>query len=533
MPHSYLDPEISEKLPSPKEMQAMDAASIKAGTPALELMQRAGHAIFDALIQLLDKEPEHLDSILILCGPGNNGGDGLVVAQKLKEKAHRSRVILAQSEKYSDDCRIQIQKALWAGVEVYSYPEKAKSLEGLELKTISPAELELMLKDSRIFIDALLGTGQSKAPRAVVAELIKQVNLCSNSSEPPFVLSVDIPSGVNCESGEVFEPCLKADVTVCIELVKRGLMQSPAREHSGRIFVAPIGIETSGFSEFSMLRHENLVLPPERALNFHKGDAGRVFVVGGSRNLPGAPFLSALAALRSAAGLVTLASLRGLAHFDAPEIMLEDLGEGDFFSSQHIEKIEAWLEKADSFIIGPGLGTNPESSKFLEKLLTLTLEKKLPCVIDADALNLISAFKKAPNLTYAVITPHPGEAARLLRASVQDIEKDRFESAKRLYELYGAVSVLKGASSVIYNGEVGWVNTSGNPYMATAGSGDVLSGVIAALLAQLRASETALLDAAKSGVYLHGLAGDLAHQSSSGPIIARDIIEFLPQALAR
>ncbi len=528
--HSILDPSQSALLPSADEIAAMDRATIASGTPSLELMERAGHGMFDALIQAIAKEKELLDHTLILVGPGNNGGDGLVLARLIIEAGFNPKVVLCSSSKYSNDCRIQIQKLTWAEIDFYLYDEPVSPLVDSSVKVIGDQFLTNLLKGARIVVDALLGSGQKEAPRGSIGKVVQRLQQAGSSGKRPFVMAVDLPTGINCDTGEAYEGAVSADLTVTVELIKRGMRQSPARELCGKVVIVPIGLDISAGTQVRLLKPGNL-RKLSRNVAHHKGDSGHVFVLAGSRAMPGASELCGLAALRAGAGLVTRSVLPGMGN-SVPEIMTVPLGnaKSECFDAKMLSTLSAWIEKADVFVIGPGLGTDSGTSKLLYRFLASLSEAGKACVLDADALNIIAVAPKnfAKMLERAVITPHPGEAARLLGVTANEIQRDRVLNARRLLDLGASVAVLKGASSVVCCAHETYVNSSGNPFMATAGSGDVLAGVIAALAWQF---EGDLLEASKTAVFVHGRSGDLAHRRHNGPIIATDLIGRIPFAL--
>ena len=511
-----------EYLPSQEEMAACDARAIAAGTSGSELMERAGLAVFRTLAAELPLRTVG-KQVLVLCGPGNNGGDGLVVARLMLENGIRHAVVLASSQKFSSELIEQAGRYVAAGGRIAAYPDAA-AVGALQVPAVGRDALRRMGADAACVIDALLGTGQRSAPRGSIAALLGELL----DTSAPWA-AIDIPTGINGDTGEVYAPAISARLTVTIERPKRGMFQYPGRSLCGRILPVSIGITCGEEIEFRELTAACRTALRPRSPWAHKGDFGRVLVVAGSANMPGAGFLTARAALRAGAGLVTKAQPAAIpADLQTPELiyrLLPDEGAGRFRAGM-TALLRDVMSAADAVVVGPGIGTDPDTSRFLEELLT-GLEPVV--VLDADGLNLLAASGSSWQLPERlIITPHPGEAARLLGMSTAEVQRDRYAAARALSKKYRAIAVLKGAATIIHDGAHGWVSDAANPFMATGGSGDVLAGVIAALSAQ----GTYPLDAARLGVYVHAFAGALASAASGGLITAGDIIEALPLAFS-
>lgn len=526
---------FTSKLPSSSEMAAFDAFTIQTKTPGIQLMERAGLEIFRVIeSKFADILQAKKKKVLVLCGPGNNGGDGFVIARHLLQKKIDLAVIVVTAKKYSVDIRTEAQKFVEAGGKFFIFPDPIKDELGSSRgEVVNTTKLKALLEESSIIVDALLGTGQKDAPKGSVGELLGFFNKSLNGARGSTkIVSVDTPTGMNTDTGEVFTPHVRADLTVTIELIKRGLLQYPGRDIVGELIVAPIGIDCSGRAEFSSITEESVPRLPARRIDAHKGNFGHVLVIGGSKNMPGAPILSAISALRVGSGLVTQVRLESVPLAPSyPEILFESVADRKgVFNVACLSKLKEKISKMDVLIIGPGIGTAKETSQFVLTLLDFVTKLKIPSVVDADALNILSgklSKKAAVKLPFSVLTPHPGEMARLLNLPTEKIQSDRYQAAKVLSEKTKSVVVLKGAASVVYAGAEGHVNTSGNPYMATAGSGDVLSGIIAGLIAQ----GLSISEAARLGVYIHGKAGDMALKRCKGPIIAGDIVANIAEAL--
>lgn len=525
-----LDQDGFYKLPSQSEMAEIDKLTIDSGVASLTLMERAGQSVLREIEGHCQISAEQ--KICILCGPGNNGGDGLVVARLLRKKGCQPLVISTCASKYSKDCLEQISQFIGCGGKVYSFPEEAEDPK-FRSTVISRDTLQDSLSSADLIIDALLGTGQKNPPRGSILDLL---NLLDNSfhriNKTASLISIDLPTGLNGDTGEVYQPHFKSDLSVCIELLKRGMCQYPGRNICGKIALVSINLDCRNNTEFTLLCQRTLDYQLYRKADSHKGLFGHVFVLGGSRNMPGAPLLAASAALRSGAGLVKAAVLKSspLA-VSTPELMYADFDDRDqgFFDHSLSSDILRLTGEQSALVLGPGLGTAKETGELVEELVKECL---IPMVIDADALNLLAGSGKITKgsleLSGHVLTPHPGEMARLLKTDTMTVQKDRYAAARKLSELTKTVVILKGAGSIIYFQGRGFVNSSGNPFMATPGSGDVLAGVIGALLA----SGLDPLQAAKIGVFVHGLAGDSASRKNNGLIIASDIIDCLPHAFS-
>jgi NAD(P)H-hydrate epimerase len=355
----------------------------------------------------------------------------------------------------------------------------------------------------------------------MMSALVDTLERCRRGAPQLRVVSADIPTGVDGDTGQLFSPYVTADLTVCVEHIKRGLVQFPARFACGAIETVSIGINSSSPSEFRILEQDNLpALGPRRA-DSHKGDFGRVLVIGGSIGMPGAPILTALGALRSGAGVVSRVVKRSwLDTAGLPECMVNVLsGDGDFFRGGDAPEVIELLGSFDVVVVGPGMGVASETGEFLGALCDgmRLLGKRV--VVDADAINLLSSVGISLNGIDAVITPHPGEASRMLGRPTPAIQGNRFKAVRELMEKHGVVSVLKGAGTLVYGPAGGGIVCRGTPYLATAGSGDVLAGIIAALCSRFES----VFDAACLGAWAHAVAGSLASESAGGPILASDI----------
>lgn len=499
------------------QMRDCDRITIEEfGLPGVVLMESASRAVATKARELLGGEAKGR-RVTIICGKGNNGGDGLAVARHLRGWGAEVAVFLAgRIDALQDDPQLNAQLLLKCGVTI---SEVTGSME------IPP-----FAWDCDLVVDALLGTGFSGPVGGLYADLIDAV---SRARKP--VLAVDIPSGVNGDSGQVAGAAVKARATVTFGLLKPGLLIPPGRDLAGVVEVADIGIPSSvverqGIALRQVEAADIAAVLPHRRPDAHKGNAGFVYILAGSPGLTGAAALAAEAAVRSGAGLVVVGvsqSLNAILEVKLTEAMTEPLPETPHgaLSAMAWEKVARRLEWADAIAFGPGVGTDPETGELLARLLENALK---PLVIDADGLNQLAArpelLSRLPRET--VLTPHPGELSRLTGLPVAEILSRRIEVARDCARRWGVVLHLKSSPSLTATpgGEV-FLNSTGNAGMATGGSGDVLTGIIAALLA----GGVSAAEAAWAGAFLHGAAGDQARDRMGEPgMSASDIILNLP-----
>jgi len=501
------------------EMAEMDRTTIEDyGIPGVVLMENAGRHVVEAMLDMLGQVRGK--TVVVIAGKGNNGGDGFVVARHLKNMGAEVFVhLLADQSQISGDARVNLD--IWLNMGgVINNPLH----NGVELLTNH-------LTRCHIIIDALYGTGFKGSLRENVVPVVKAVNSC-----PAPVVAVDIPSGLEADTGRVQCLCVRASRTVTFGCPKIGLVTGSGPEYCGYLQVVDISIPgevmRGGVTELTTPERVKQILP-RRSASAHKGDFGHVLVVGGSPGMSGAVCLSARACGRAGAGLVTAAVPRGLhsiLEIKLTEVMttpLPENGEG-FLSRQAAGIIDGLLEKMDVLALGPGLGTSEETVETVEAILMRT---NVPYVLDADGINAVAkcGFNLRKITSGGVITPHPGEMARLMGCSTAEVQADRLGIARRAAEESGAVVVLKGAGSIVaVPGGKSYINPTGNSGMASGGSGDVLTGVIAGFLAQGLSPE----NAAVAGVYMHGFAGDrVAIGKGTAGILAGDIIEVLPECI--
>jgi NAD(P)H-hydrate epimerase len=504
--------------------------NLPAPTPGRVLMERAGWGVFAALRQHF----AHLGQrpILIFCGPGNNGGDGFVVARHLRALDLSPRVfLLAEPEALSPDAREQYDAYRREGGEPRVAADEAA------LGAALTGALRTLGAHAPLLVDALLGTGARGAPRGVIAAGVSLLNSLRDELDAE-VLAVDLPTGVDADTGEVPGEAVEADVTVTMGFLKVGFLFHPARAHLGRPRVVDIGIpwtvqEDVGLPLNLMTVEEAQLLVPHRAPDAHKGLVGRILIVGGSPGLGGAPAMAGLAAVRVGAGLVTVALPAGLN--PALEAKLTEVmtlpcpeTEGGGLALAAEGTILARAPRTDVLALGPGLGRDPESLRLVRHLLG---RFPGPVVVDADGLWALAgeSWTRHAEGPPAILTPHLGEMARLCGIEPASLLARRVEIAGAYARERGCVLLLKGAPTIVADpgGEI-WVSPSGNAGLATGGSGDVLTGALAGLLGQgLRP-----LDAARMAVFLHGHAADRVVGRTGAPnVMPTDLLAALPEAL--
>ncbi len=506
-------------LPDAETMREVDRWAIEQqGVPSLELMERAGAGVARTVERVAPDGP-----VAVVCGKGNNGGDGLVVARLLRDAGREVTVVcVAPLEDFSDDARENLNRLagdapvlLSPGADAESGRRGAGAIE-----------------DAAVVVDALLGTGFAGEPRGVMAQAID----ATNAARAP-VVSVDVPSGVDASTGVVTGPAVRAAVTVTFHAAKPGLWIRPGKAHAGEVETIDIGIPRGapGSAAIGLMQPSVLGVLPRREASSTKFTSGHVLVVGGSRGLTGAPRMAAHASMRAGAGYVTAcvpASLQAiLASAGPPEMMTRGLPDDDGqLTPAGLDGVLAEAERGGALALGPGLGRSDGAFTLAR---ALARGASVALVLDADGLNAHAgrlgelAVREAPT----VLTPHAGEMGRLLGLDSSDVERERLRHARAAAELAGAVVVLKGDDSLIADptGRVA-VCPGGAPALATAGTGDVLTGVIAALLAQ----GLDAFVAAAAGVWLHVAAGREAtrRQGVAESVVASDVIAALAAARA-
>lgn len=509
-------------LVTPKQMKELDRRTIQEKkVSGITLMERAGTGVVTHLLQHYGSQKGK--RVLVFCGKGNNGGDGFVVARLLHEKNALLKVIMmTPHQELSKDAKTMYRR----------FTKKAKPSQIF----VQPNEgkLESLTHNAHLIIDGLLGTGLSASIRDPYTTVIETIN-----ASEAYTVAIDIPSGLDSESGAIMGGAVRADLTVTLGCPKIGLYVGDAIDQVGQIEIVDIGIPKTYIKDLkpqTQLLAQELIRPiiPPRLPSSHKGNFGHAGIIAGSPGKAGAPALAAMGALRIGTGLVTVATpetVTPIVESKLLEIMSQRLPE----TAEHLLGLEAYsalqsfCQNKSALGFGPGMGISSSTTELLSNLLP---HVAAPCVLDADALNnlgghldIFSHMQQLP-----VLTPHPGEMARLLPdTSSRTINKDRIGIARDFATQYRVILILKGANTIIANplGHVA-ICPTGNAGMASAGMGDVLTGMITGLVAQGLSS----WNAAQTGVYIHGLAGDLAAMTIGEPgLIASDVISAIPHAL--
>ncbi len=528
------------KVVTPEQMRGLDRRAIEeAGIPGEKLMEKAGEGVAEKVKELLTAgrgestsltpPPTPLPTahsplpIILIAGKGNNGGDALVAARLLHADGVECRTfLLGRASELKGDAALNLDR-LKETAAPWEEVEEGGDLEGLRAA----------IETSSVVVDGIFGTGFRGSVEGTVAEVIILIN-----QAPGRVISIDIPSGVDGESGAVEGDAVTADWTVTMALPKTGLLRGEGLNRSGELEPVDIGIPAQLVDEIpadlELITEEELsdLLPP-RPLTSHKGDYGHVLVLAGSPGFTGAAALATEAALRAGAGLVTLGipqSLNPILESKCTEAMtlpLPETGEGTL-SPGALEEIVNFCRKASVVALGPGLSRNGETGELVRELIR---NCPLPMVVDADGLNLIAEDVSVLSMAQSslVLTPHPGEMRRLAGLEKEELGWDREKLAQDFARKYNLTLVLKGAGTLIATppGPL-WINPTGNPGMASGGTGDVLTGLIAGFLAQ----GLPPFNAARLGVYVHGRAGDLAAREKGRiSLIASDLIARVPDAL--
>lgn len=487
---------------STAQVYALDAAAIASGISGIQLMKRAGRAAFDLLLERFPA-PE---LITVYCGAGKNGGDGYVLAALAAQRLLPVQVIqLTPGDKLSGEALIAYEYAQQEQVKIIPFAEAQAPAHG-------------------VIVDALLGIGLQGDVRPAFAAAIDQIN----ASDLP-VLAIDIPSGLHGDTGATHGAVVKAAVTITYIGIKRGLLTGRGPAVCGEIVLSDLAIPSDVYAqETPNAEYLHLIdllgsLAPRQA-DAHKGHFGHVLIIGGDHGYGGAVIMAAEAAVRSGAGLVSVATRpEHVAPLltRCPEVMVRGVASG--------QELEALLARPTVIVIGPGLGRSPWSEQLLQKAAA----SGLPMVVDADALNLLAEGRVLPNVQARadwLFTPHPTEAARLLGLSTPNVNADRFSAVAKLQQKFGGAVILKGAGSLVLGDSgITGVVIDGNPGMATGGMGDVLSGILGALIAQGLSIE----EAAQLGAVLHASAADLAAEKiGQRGLIATDIIPYVSQLLS-
>jgi len=495
---------------SPAEMREIDRQAIEDGIPDILLMEMAGRGS----AELADKLLQYNDSgrkVLIFAGSGNNGGDGLVVARFLDMWGYAVKVIMLKEE----------SSLKGNSLLNFNICKNRENIEIVPVNTLNKKEIVNYCNSSNLIIDAILGTGLKGKVRGIISEIIDIINKSSTE-----VLAVDIPTGINASNGKVPGKAITAKNTATMAFPKLGMLLYPGHNYMGEIKIIDLGmpkisINKVKYNHYTLTADEAEALLPKRKIDGHKGTFGKINVIGGSTGMTGAPALTGFSALKMGAGLVKIylpEEIRALTASYYPELITATI---------NYEKLDELTDNIDVLVLGPGLGQSKKAKKIVDKLL---LDSKKPMIIDADGINLISDLDLLKNNKFPILlTPHPGEMARLIDSSIKEIQDKSIEIAREFSQKYNVYLILKGATTIVSlpDGRI-YLNLTGNDGLATAGSGDVLTGIVAGIMAQgLSVEETAIL-----APYIHGLAGDIASDDiNSYSITASDIINYLPVAI--
>ena len=515
------------KVVTPDQMAALESASQRRGVSTDTLMENAGLAVAETVRRLLGGVADALVTVLV--GPGNNGSDGLVTARHLRRWGARVTAYVLTGRP-AEDPKMDLARAY--DVEVVSLADDSEM-----------HRLEQLLGRSRLVVDAVLGTGRSRPLQGGVKEAMLRLQACRTGQDRPQLVALDLPTGLDAETGEVDPGCLQVDVTVALGRPKAGLLAFPGAAMAGRLEVAGIGIPLD-LEEEEEICLELLTAPwvrqrlPSRPQDGHKGSFGHALVVAGSRNYVGAACLASLAAARVGAGLVTLAaptsvykiaagSLTEVIHLPLPE---DDQGR---VHPDGVDAIVQSLHQYDALLVGCGLGRSPGTVEFMDRLLPSDGLAAPPLVIDADGLNCMSSLSQwwLRLGGRVALTPHPGEMATLAGIPVSQVQAGRVATARRWAAHWNVDLVLKGAHTVIaHPSGMARISPFANPALASGGTGDVLSGITVGLMAQGLPPG----DAGCCGVYLHGMAGEMVRQKlGRSGALASDLIDQLPVVIER
>ncbi len=502
------------KLYSAEAARACDEqAASRLGFSGAVMMENAGRNATDVL---LDKFPG-IDEACILAGPGNNGGDGFVIARHLLIRGTHPTVILAfPEERCKGDAALNLTMARRCGIPILSSRE------------MSDEEIGEIVSKSDLVVDALLGTGSSGPPRGEVGRLIRL------SSKARRVAAVDIPSGIDASTGAVMAEAVRADLTVTMLIPKVGLFVMPGADYAGEVAVVDIGVpleslslpaaEVNAIERFDVAR----MLPP-RPMGMHKGDRGCVAIVGGSSVYKGAPLLAALGALRGGAGIVLLVlpeeiSTPLAAALPEAIILPAPSREGGLVQEAWDSVIVPWSKRIDALVIGPGIGRGEGAMALVRRIWD---EWRGPMVVDADALYCLSQAEELHRRDDVILTPHEGEAARLLDSDASSVGNARLAAVRALAERYGP-ALLKGPRTLICDGRQTAVVLEGHQALSVPGSGDVLSGLVGAFMAM----RLSTYEAGFVGAHIHGRVGSILYEEGGfDGHLAREIAGHIPQAI--
>ena len=471
--------------------------------PSIVLMENAA-------ISFVKHIDENEDNFLIICGKGNNGGDGYAIARQLFSKGKNIKIFCISNENMSNDCMINYKICKNMGIKIFYEIE----------------ELDKLLLDCNVVIEGIFGTGLNSEIKGIYREIIEKINTASNNKA---IYSIDIPSGINGDTGEIMGISVKADITISFVTYKKGFLNSKIKDYLGKVIIENIGLNETNINHLV----KEYYLTPDIVKSFHikrnedshKGDFGKVLIFAGSSGFYGAGNIVAKSCVRTGAGLTTVITDKNNFSLNVfvPEAMSFPINFDNI--NENLEKLENEILNSDIIAIGPGIGKSHQAFSIFQKLINFEKNNKgntIKLVLDADALNLLAEnrelFEKIRNRS--VLTPHLVEFSRLIRFSPEVINKNKFEIAKEFSRKYGIILLLKGKNTIITNGEELFANSTGNPNMANGGMGDCLTGIICSLAGQ----KYDLMKSASIGAYLHGkIADELVRRQYA--VNATDVID--------
>ena len=486
-----------------RDMRMLEINSEYLDVLPLQLMENAGKAVADEIASRFKPESQ----IVFLSGTGRNGGDGMVAARHLAAKGFKVKFILVGREAdISDEIVVRNWKALremdWT----------------IDVSVLGDSSL-IQPVSANVLVDALLGTGAKEKLRQPILQAVRALN-----DSEGFCVAVDVPSGVDADTGDVLGEAVRADLTVTFHRMKTGLEK--ARDYCGEIKVVEIGIPYE--AEFYAGPGDVEIIPKAREPQSHKGDFGRLLVIGGSETFSGAPALVALAALRTGVDLAYLAAPERTAYAISsfsPDLITIKLS-GEHFASQNVGQLKGMIAKATAVVAGPGLGTHKDSFIAVEELLKVLEELRKPTLLDADALKAFGAIRRKVDFPL-VVTPHSGEFEAVAGRKPSTELHARIEDVKSLAKETGSVVLLKGHVDIVSDGERVKLNLTGNPGMTVGGTGDVLSGIVGGFMAQ----GVDPFEAAVAGAFINGAAGDFVYRDKGFHMTPTDLIEYIPRVI--
>ena len=471
--------------------------------PSIVLMENAA-------ISFVKHIDENENNFLIICGKGNNGGDGYAIARQLFSKGKNVKIFCISNENMSNDCMINYKICKNMGIKIFYEIE----------------ELDKLLLDCNVVIEGIFGTGLNSEIKGIYRKIIEKINTASNNKA---IYSIDIPSGINGDTGEIMGISVKADITISFVTYKKGFLNSKIKDYLGKVIIENIGLNETSINHFV----KEYYLIPDMIKSFrikrnedsHKGDFGKVLIFAGSSGFYGAGNIVAKSCVRTGAGLTTVITDKNNFSLNVfvPEAMSFPINFDNI--NENLEKLENEISNCDVIAIGPGIGKSQQAFSIFEKLISIEKNNKgntIKLVLDADALNLLAEnrelFEKIRNRS--VLTPHLVEFSRLIGFSPEVINKNKFEIAKEFSKKYGIILLLKGKNTIITNGEELFANSTGNSHMANGGMGDCLTGIICSLAGQ----KYDLMKSANIGAYLHGkIADELVRRQYT--VNATDVID--------